>query len=55
MTPLTKKANLLLAFLAVLLLPLAHRASAQYAASPLTQLAMHSEPGDYIGQGKDYL
>lgn len=30
-------------------------ARTQYAASPLTQLELHSETGDQIGQGKNYL
>lgn len=52
---LTTKPSLLLAFLIVLICPFARPAAAQYAASPLTQLSMHSDPGDYIGAGRDYL
>lgn len=33
----------------------ARQASAQYAASPFTQLSMHSDQGDYVGAGQDYL
>lgn len=44
-----------LALLALLALVSLRPAVAQSAASPLTQLSLHSQPGDYVGAGKDYL
>ena len=45
----------ILALLTVIALISLRPAAAQNAASPLNQLSMHSQQGDYVGAGKDYL